>query len=74
MSYKIVDSFNGWEDTETYTSIDDAESACDEMTAKFLKDNGHRAGNLTNPSCSYTVVDAPEEWGWNQRSNRYEWS
>ena len=67
MQYKIVNTFNGWEDDEIYDSEIEAENACDKLVAKFRQDN------TANTRCCYAVVDADLIWDWSQAYNRFEW-
>lgn len=67
MAWKIVDTFNGFEDDRLFDRLEDAEAIIDRMVSDFYRDN--RGGAYP----SYQAVPAAYDWYFDQRQNRFIW-
>ena len=65
--YKIVDSFNGYEDSNLYDSKEHAERA---LTVAV--DNFYANGN-TGCDCRLTIVPGHFDWYFDPRHNKFIW-
>lgn len=57
MAYKIVDTFNGWEDDRRYSNEETAEKDCEKFRREF-----HRNPSNTGCYCNYAVIPADHDW------------
>jgi hypothetical protein len=63
--YKIVDKFNGYEDSRTFSTMESAERALEKAIKEFYEYNSE------NCMCHLSVVDS--SWNWYHNGQRWVW-
>jgi hypothetical protein len=67
MSYKLVDTFNGWESDTRYPTIREARRAL------RTREKAFHAAN-TNAIFKGAIVHSNATWGWDERANTFMWT
>lgn len=66
--FKIVDTFNGWEDTARYNTLPEAQAAMEKLRKVFFRYPSNR-----NSKFHKEIVPATLEWEWDTRRNERIW-
>jgi hypothetical protein len=66
--FKIVDTFNGWEGTERYSTIEEANKALDKERKAFRSNP-----TFMNSIFCKDVVPSPMKWEWDYIANTFRW-
>ena len=78
MAFKLVDTFNGWESQERYTSIEEAIAANKERREEFYENhtsNTQYCGVVAYEDAVWDWVQGLSEWQWRRwidKGNEYE--
>lgn len=64
--YKIVDTFNGWEDEQRFCSYERAEQTMETYAKQFARNN-------PGAYPSFAIVTEDATWRWHYVRNQYAW-